>query len=116
MQSHRARAGHSAVSPVAPEVAAVIAAWVPYSADSSDAAALAAVMPAVREMVAVAGPKTPRAARRLLWALAPMAVHLYRSLGVFNAATVNHDNVEIMGLADQRQAQARLAQHGAGGG
>ena len=90
--SDRARAGHSAISP---EVAAVIAAWMPYSADSSDATALAAVMPAVRAMVAAAGPKTPPAARRLLWALAPMAVHLYRSLGVFNAATVNHDNVEI---------------------
>ena len=90
--SDRARAGHSAISP---EVAAVIAAWMPYSADSSDAAVLAAVMPAVRAMVAAAGPKTPPAARRLLWALAPMAVHLYRSLGVFDAATVNHDNVEI---------------------
>ena len=90
--------GKPSAGPVlAPEVAAVIASWVPHSLGGTDAAtraAVTAVMPAVREMVAAAGPQTPYAARRLLWALAPTAVWLYRSLGVFDAATVNHDNVE----------------------
>ena len=78
----------------APEVEAVIESWVPYSGTGTDAAMRAAVMPAVREMVAAVGPETPQAARRLLWALAPMAVWLHRSVGVFSAAAVNHDNVE----------------------
>ena len=38
-------------------MAAVIAAWVPDAADSSDAAALAAVMPAVREMSSLSEPR-----------------------------------------------------------
>ena len=73
----------------------MIASWVPYSIRDTDAATQAAVMPVVREMVAAVGPKTPQAARRLLWALAPMAVWLHKSLGVVDAATVNRDNVEI---------------------
>lgn len=60
-----------------------------------DAATLEAVMPVVREMVAAAEPKTPYAAKRILWALTPLAAHLYRKLGVFDAATLNHDNVVI---------------------
>ena len=86
--------GEASAAPV-PEVAAVIASWVPYSIRDTDAATQAAVMPVVREMVAAVGPKTPQAARRLLWALAPMAARLYRELGVFDAAALNHDNVEI---------------------
>ena len=77
------------------EVAAVIATWLPRSVRDADRAALAAVMPEVREFVAAMAPQTPRAARHLFWALAPMAVAMYRRLGVFGAATVNHNNVEI---------------------
>lgn len=80
---------------LAPEVASVIESWKPRSITVTDAAALAAVMPTVRAIVAAAGPNTPMAARRMLWALTPMAVWLYRSLGVFDLRTVNHDNVEI---------------------
>lgn len=80
-------------SPV--EVAAVIAQWVPRSVRDADKATLATVMPEVRDLVAAAAPQTPLAARRLLWALAPMAIAMHRRLGGFSAATVNHDNVEI---------------------
>ena len=87
--------GEASSAALTPEVAAVIELWVPYSIRETDAATQAAVMPIVREMVADAEPKTPKVARRLLWALAPMAARLYRELGAFNKATVNHDNVEI---------------------
>ena len=84
-----------AAAVLAPEVASAIESWTSYSIAGTDAATLAAVMPAVREIVAAAAPDTPMAARRMLWALTPMGVWLYRSLGVFDIGTVNHDNVEI---------------------
>ena len=84
-----------AAAVLAPEAASAIESWVSYSIAGTDAATLAAVMPAVRAIVAAAVPDTPMAARRMLWALTPMAVWLYRTLGVFDVATVNHDNVEI---------------------
>ena len=77
------------------EVAAVIAAWTPRSVRDADRATLAAVMAEVRDLVAATAPQTPLAARRLLWALAPMAIAMHRRFGVFGAATVNFDNVEI---------------------
>ena len=88
--------GAASVNPVsAAGVALVVASWVPHSLRDTDAATFAAVMPVVREMVTATGPQTVRAARRRLWALAPMAVWLYQRLGVFDAGTVNHDNVEV---------------------
>ena len=84
-----------AAAVLAPEVASAIESWASYSITGTDAATLAAVMPAVREIVAAAVPDTPMAARRMLWALTPMGVWLYRTLGVFDVGTVNHDNVEI---------------------
>ena len=85
----------SSAAVAAPEAVAVIAAWTPRSVRSADKATLAAVMPEVRDLVAATAPQTPLAARRLLWALAPMAIAMHRRFGVFGAATVNHDNVEI---------------------
>ncbi len=72
----------------------MIAARVPLVIRRADAATQAAVLPMVRELVAAVGPPTPSAAQRLLWALPPMGVWLYHTLGVFDAATVNHENVE----------------------
>ena len=77
------------------EVAAVVATWMPHAVRDADRAVLAAVMPEVRALVAATAPQTPRAARRLLWALAPMAIAMHRRLGTFGAATVSFNNVEI---------------------
>ena len=89
------RGKSSSPAVAAPEALAVIAAWTPRSVRSADKATLAAVMPEVRDLVAATAPQTPLAARRMLWALAPMAIAMHRRFGVFGAATVNHDNVEI---------------------
>ena len=89
------RGKSSPVAVAAPEAVAVIVSWTPRSVRSADKATLAAVMPEVRDLVAATAPQTPLAARRLLWALAPMAIAMHRRFGVFGAATVNYDNVEI---------------------
>ena len=77
------------------EVVAVIESWVPRSVRDADTKALSVVMPKAREIVADMAPQSPRSARHLFWALAPMAVAMYRRLGGFSAATVNYNNVEI---------------------
>ena len=78
-----------------PEVEAVISAWVPHSVQDADPTVLAAVMPVVRCLVAAVGPGTPMAARRLLWALAPIAVWCRETVGSFTALTINSRNVEV---------------------
>ena len=92
--SNPASGASSAAPPRAPGVDLVIASWVPLSVRDSDAAALAVVMPTVREMVTETAPQAAPVARRRLWALAPMAVRFYQELGVFDAATVNQPNIE----------------------
>ena len=86
-------AGNAPVAP--PEVGGVIAAWVPHSVQDADPTVLAAVMPVVRCLVAAVGPGTPMAARRLLWALAPIAVWCRETVGSFTALTINPRNVEV---------------------
>ena len=85
--------GHTPATP--PEVGAVITAWVPRSVRAADPAVLAAVMSVVRCLVAAVGPKTPMAARRLLWALAPSGVWSHQTVGAFTAADINPRNVEV---------------------
>ena len=86
-------AGNAPVAP--PEVGGVIAVWVPHSVQDADPTVLAAVMPVVRCLVAAVGPDTPMAARRLLWALAPIAVWCRETVGSFTALTINPRNVEV---------------------
>lgn len=81
--------------PLLPEVTAVTAAWVPHSVQDADPTVLAAVMPVVRCLVAAVRPGTPMAARRLLWALAPIAVWCRETVGSFTALTINPRNVEV---------------------
>ena len=78
----------------APEVSAALESWESNSIADTDAATLAIVMPAVRKMVAAAGPETPLAARKQLWSLTPMAVWQHRRVGVFDVSALNHDTVE----------------------
>ena len=77
-----------------PEVEAVIAVWMPHSVQDADPAVLAAVMPVARSLVAAVCPATPMAARRLLWALAPMGVWAHQTIGSFTNLAVNPRNVE----------------------
>ena len=86
-------AGNAPVSP--PEVGGVIAVWVPHSVQDAEPTVLAAVLPVVRCLVAAVGPETPMAARRLLWALAPMVVWAHETVGSFTATTVTPRNVEV---------------------
>ena len=79
---------------LAPEVSAAIESWESNSVPDTDAAILATVMPAVRQMVAAEAPKTPLAARKRLWALTPMAVWQHRNTGGFDAGTLNPDGVD----------------------
>ena len=89
------RSGKASVGAVpAPEVSAAIESWESNSIADTDAATLAIVMPAVRKMVAAAGPETPLAARKQLWSLTPMAVWQHRRVGVFDVGALNHDTVE----------------------
>ena len=81
--------------PLLPEVTAVTTAWVPHSVQDADPTVLAAVMPVVRCLVAAVGPGTPMAARRLLWALAPIAVWCRETVGSFTALTINPRSVEV---------------------
>ena len=88
--------GKSPTADVAtPEALAKIESWTFNSVKEADKAALAEVMPEVRRLVAATAPQTPGAAKQMLWALTPMAIKMHRRFGVFTAATVNHDNVEI---------------------
>ena len=73
----------------------MIAVWVPHSVQDAEPTVLAAVMPVVRCLVAAVGPETPMAARRLLWALAPMVVWAHETVGSFTATTVTPRNVEV---------------------
>lgn len=94
--NHAQPAAEAAAPPppgLAPEVSTAIESWESNSIADTDAATLAAVMPAVRQMVAAEGPKTPLAARKRLWALTPMAVWQHRSTGDFDAGALNPDNV-----------------------
>lgn len=91
MTRGKPRAGEVAT----PEALAMIESWTSLSVKEADKAILAKVMPEVRRLVAATAPQTPGAAKQLLWALTPMAIKMYRRFGVFGAATVNHDNVEI---------------------
>ena len=84
--------GHIQATP--PEAGAVIAVWMPHSVQDADPAVLAAVMPVVRSLVAAVCPATPMAARRLLWALAPMGVWAHQTIGCFTNLAVNPRNVE----------------------
>ena len=52
-------------------------------------AVLAAVMPVVRSLVASVGPETAMAARRLLWALAPVAVWAHETAGSVGSNSIN---------------------------
>ena len=85
---------HSVGARLAPEVSAAIESWESNSVPDTDAAILAAVMPAVRQMVAAEAPKTPLAARKRLWALTPLAVWQHRSTGGFDAGALNPDNID----------------------
>ena len=73
----------------------MIAVWVPHSVQDAEPTVLAAVLPVVRCLVAAVGPETPMAARRLLWALAPMVVWAHETVGSFTATTVTPRNVEV---------------------
>ena len=98
-----------AAAVLAPEVASAIESWVSYSIAGTDAATLAAVMPAVRAIVAAAVPDTPMAARRMLWALTPMAVWLYSHPRGLRRRNREPRQRRDMGFANQRQTQAGLA-------
>ena len=91
----RERAVSRGSIPTQPDVAGVIAAWVPHSVRDADPAVLAAVMPMVRGLVAAVGPETPLAARRLLWALAPLAVWAHETVGSFSATNITPRNSEV---------------------
>lgn len=91
----RERAVNRGTTPTLPEVAGVIAAWVPHSVRDTDPAALAAVMPVVRSLVAAVSPTTPMAARRLLWAAAPFSVWAHETVGSVGPEDINPRNVEV---------------------
>ena len=72
------------------EAEAVIATWVPHSVRG----AAPAVLAEARTLAAALHPETAMAARRLLWALAPLAVWADKSLGSLAATSMNDRNVE----------------------
>ena len=78
-----------------PQVDAVVGMWVPHSVRDEHPQVVAVVLPTVRRVVAAAEPATPTAARRLLWAVAPMGCWAHRTLGAFNAHDINPRNVEV---------------------
>lgn len=85
----------SASSRLCAEAAAVVGSWRPARPDEERCAELAAVLPLVREWVAAAEPAGAKAARRLMWAAAPMAVWLRGVSGSLDAAMLTGRNVEV---------------------
>lgn len=78
-----------------PQVDAVVAAWMPHGVRDEHPRVVAEVLPVVRRVVAATEPDTPTAARRLLWAVAPMGCWAHRTLGAFRAHDINPRNVEV---------------------
>ena len=78
-----------------PQVDAVVESWLPHGVRDQHPQVVAEVLPTVRQVVAAAQPATPTAARRLLWAVAPMGCWAHRMLGAFNTHDINPRNVEV---------------------
>ena len=78
-----------------PQVDAVMESWLPHGVRDEHPQVVAAVLPTVRWVVAAAAPATPTAARRMLWAVAPMGCWAHRVLGAFAAHDINPRNVEV---------------------
>ena len=78
-----------------PQVDAVVGTWVPYGVRDQHPQVVAEVLPTVRQVVAAAEPATPTAARRLLWALTPMAVWTHETVGSFGSSSITPRNSEV---------------------
>ena len=66
----------------------------PHSVRDTDAATLTVVLCEARTLITAINPPTAAAARRLLWAVAPLGVWTHQTVGSFSADTVNARNVE----------------------
>lgn len=77
-----------------PQVDAVVGTWVPHGVSDEHPQVVAEVLPTVRQVVAAAEPATPTAARRLLWAVAPMAVWTHETVGSFGTSSITPRNSE----------------------
>ena len=72
----------------------VLSVYVPQILGGEDPAIVAEVMEATRVWVAQAGPHDALSARQMIWAVAPMAVWLFQTLGSLDVTMLNHRNVE----------------------
>ena len=77
------------------EVERTLATYVPASVRGEAPSVVAEVMPVVQEWVAAAGPRDGVETRQMMWASAPMAVWLRKTLGSLNAAMLNDRNIEV---------------------
>ena len=77
------------------EVERTLATYVPSSVHGEAPSVVAEVMPVVQEWVAAAGPCDGVETRQMMWASAPMAVWLRKTLGSLDAAMLNDRNIEV---------------------
>ena len=77
------------------EVERVLATFVPSSVRGETPSVVAEVMPVVQEWVATAGPRDGAETRQMMWAVAPMAVWMCKTLGSLDAATLSDRNIEV---------------------
>ena len=77
------------------EVERVLSVYVPQILGGEDPAIVAEVMEATRVWVAQAGPHDALSARQMIWAVAPMAVWLFQTLGSLDVTMLNNRNVEV---------------------
>ena len=84
-----------------PEVAAMIATWIPAlvkaprDAAMLDTATLEVVLPAARSWVAAANPPTPRMASQMMWATTRMATWALEIMGSADSTILNPRNVDV---------------------
>ena len=78
-----------------PEVAEMIATWMPKSLSAQHAAELNVVLPEVRAWVTAASPDTSEAARNLLWATTRIAIWALETVGSADSSILNPRNVDV---------------------
>ncbi len=94
------------------EVERVLATCLPASVRDESPPVLAEVMPVVRVWVAAAKPADGVETRRLLWALAPMAVWLRKTMGSLHAGLLTDRNIEVwIHDADKRRTNWQHLAH-----
>ena len=94
------------------EVEKVLATYSPSTVRGEDPSVIAEVMPVVQVWVATAKPVDGVETRRLMWALAPMAVWLRKTMGSLHARQLNDRNIEVwIHAADKRRTNWQHLAH-----